>query len=227
MRVLIVEDEKKIAAAIKKGLEQESFAVDVVHDGESGLAEMLNEDFDVVILDIMLPKKDGIEVLKEIRKKGKSTPILILTAKGSVNEKVSGLYSGADDYLAKPFAFEELLARVRALLRRPQRTLNQKLVYKDVALDTTNHVLMRDSKVIKLSAKEFSLLEYLIRNTGKTCSKEAIRNHVWDFDADILPNTIEAHVGYLRAKIDRPFKGKEQLINTVRGFGYRFGDMNG
>lgn len=219
MRILVVEDHQKIANSIKRGLEQESFAVDMVHDGESAVLEAINEDYDAIILDIMLPKKDGFQVVEEIRAEGKNTPVLMLTAKDAVQDKVTGLNKGADDYLAKPFSFDELLARVRALMRRPAKTLSKKLVCDDLELDTVETTVQRAGKIIQLSKKEFALLEYLLRNQGRIVSKESIREHVWDFDADILPNTIEAYIGYLRTKIDKPYKSA--LIKTVRGFGYK------
>ncbi len=219
MRVLVVEDHEKIAKSIKRGLEQESFAVDMVHDGESAVLEAVNEDYDAIILDVMLPEKDGFQVVEEIRAEGKNTPVLMLTAKDAVQDKVTGLNKGADDYLAKPFSFDELLARVRALMRRPTKTLSKKLKCEDLELDIIETTVKRAGKDIQLSKKEFALLEYLLRNQGRIVSKESIREHVWDFDADILPNTIEAYIGYLRTKVDKPFS--KDLIKTVRGFGYK------
>ncbi len=224
MRVLIVEDEHKIANSIKKGFEQEAYAVDVAYDGEYGYDLAATEDYDVIILDLMLPKLSGLEICRRLRQEEIHTPILILTAKGQVQEKVEGLNAGADDYLAKPFSFAELLARVRALTRRPQLSLPTVLTCQDLSLDTVSFEVTRGGKPIKLSKKEFALLEYLLRNQGRTVTKEQIINHVWDFDADILPNTVEAFIGYLRKKIDRRFKDRPPLIHTVRGFGYRLGE---
>lgn len=224
MRILVVEDEHKIANSIKKGLEQEAFAVDVAYDGEYGYDLAATEDYDVIILDLMLPKLSGLDVCRQLRREGIHTPILILTAKGQIQEKVEGLNAGADDYLVKPFSFAELLARVRALARRPKDILQTVLEYKDLSLDTVSFEVKRAGKKIKLSKKEFALLEYLLRNQGKVVSKDQIISHVWDFDADILPNTVEAFIGSLRKKIDRPFKSKPPLIHTVRGFGYRLGE---
>jgi DNA-binding response OmpR family regulator len=222
MRILIVEDEHKIANAIKKGLQQESFAVDVVYDADDGLASARADEYDMIILDRMLPgEMDGVGVCKELRKEGNHTPILMLTAKGAVRDRVVGLDAGADDYLVKPFAFEELLARVRALLRRPQDSLGLKLTVGELTLDTTSYEVRRGSTVIDLSQREFALLEYLMRNKGRTLSKEMIIQHVWSYDADVLFNTVEVYVGYLRNKIDRPFRGQPQLLKTVRGFGYK------
>lgn len=223
MRILVVEDEHKIANAIKRGLEQEQYAVDVVYDGKEALGFALTEPYDVMILDRMLPNiSDGLEICQRVREKGIHTPILMLTAKDQLQDRVSGLNTGADDYLVKPFAFEELLARVRALLRRPKQTLENKLTVEDLSLDPTNYVVLRAGKNISLSSKEFSLLEYLIRNAGRILTKESIIAHVWDYDADVLPNTVEVYIGYLRTKIDKPFKGPA-LIHTVRGFGYKLG----
>ena len=222
MRILVVEDEHKIANAIKKGLQQESFAVDVVYDADDGLASARAEEYDLVILDRMLPGEiDGVGVCKELRAEGNHTPVLMLTAKGAVRDRVVGLDAGADDYLVKPFAFEELLARTRALLRRPQDSLGIKLEVGDLTLDTTSYEVRRGSKVIDLSQREFALLEYLMRNKGRTLSKEMIIQHVWSYDADVLFNTVEVYIGYLRNKIDRPFRGQPQLLKTVRGFGYK------
>lgn len=221
MRILVVEDEHRIANNLKKGLQQESYAVDVAYDGESGFDLASTEDYDLLILDLMLPKMDGIEICKEIRKRGNHTPILILTAKGQINDKVDGLDSGADDYLTKPFSFEELLARIRALNRRPKNALTSIFNIADLTLDRTNYQVKRGMSEIKLSSKEFALLEYLMRNPNKILTKEEIINHVWDYDSDILPNTVEVYIKKLRAKIDIPFKDRKPLIQTVRGFGYK------
>lgn len=223
MRILVIEDEHKIAGAIKKGLEQEKYAVDVEYDSDSGYGAALNEPYDVMIIDRMLPgSMEGAQIVKNLREKKIHTPILLLTARDQVRDKVAGLNAGADDYLVKPFSFEELLARVRALLRRPSETKNNVLAVGDLRLDTTNYNVSRAGKPIVLSSKEFALLEYMMRNSGQVHSKDNIIAHVWNFDADILPNTVEVYVGYLRNKIDEPFKGKP-LLHTQRGFGYRLG----
>jgi DNA-binding response OmpR family regulator len=222
MRILVVEDEHKIAQAVKDGLEQESYAVDVAYDGEAGLNTALNDDYDLIILDVMLPKLSGLEVCKKLRDSSNHTPILMLTAKDQNRDIVQGLNTGADDYLAKPFSFEVLLARAKALLRRPHATLGEVLSSADLTLDTTSKEVKRAGQVIALSAKEYALLEYLLRNEHKVLSKNNIMTHVWDFDADILPNTVEVFIAYLRAKVDRPFDGPK-LIQTVRGFGYKLG----
>jgi DNA-binding response OmpR family regulator len=223
MRILIIEDEHKIANAIREGLTGESYAVDVSYNGEEGLNAARYETYDLIILDRMLPGgMDGVDICRTLRKEGKHQPILILTAKDQVHHRVEGLNGGADDYLVKPFSFEELLARVRALLRRPHESLGEVLQVEDLTLNTISKEVRRGSTAISLSSKEFALLEYLLRNQGKVLSKNNIISHVWDFDADILPNTVEVFMGYLRAKIDKPFDGPT-LIQTVRGFGYKVG----
>ncbi len=224
MRVLVVEDEYKIANSIKRGLEQENFTVDVVYDGIEGYDMASSEEYDLIILDLMLPGMDGLEICEKLRKEKVFTPILILTAKGSISDKVEGLNKGADDYLVKPFAFEELLARVRALIRRPVEQLGNKLKVEDLELDPVNFQVKRGIKEIVLSRKEFSLLEYLIRNKGRIISKDQIIAHVWNYDSDVLPNTVEVYIGYLRKKIDGAFPKRKPLIQTIRGFGYRIGE---
>jgi DNA-binding response OmpR family regulator len=223
MRILVVEDEHKIAGAIKRGLEQESYAVDVAYEGDDGLSSALTDEYDVIVLDRMLPGLlDGVEIAKEIRANEVRTPILMLTAKDKIGDRVEGLNAGADDYLIKPFAFEELLARVRALMRRPQDHIGNTLTLDDLSLDTSSFEVKRSGRKIQLSQREYALLEYLLRNQNRILSKANIISHVWDYDADILPNTLEVYIGYLRAKIERPFRGPE-LIHTVRGFGYKLG----
>lgn len=225
MRILVVEDEHKIARAIKEGLEEESYAVDLSFDGQEGLNAARYEEYDLIILDRMLPGgMDGAEICETLRKEGNHTPVLMLTARDQVRDRVQGLNSGADDYVVKPFSFEELLARVKALLRRPHETLGEVLNVGDLTLNTTTHEVRRAEKTIQVSSKEYALLEYLMRNKNKVLSKHNIITHVWDFDADILPNTVEVFVAYLRAKIDKPFNGPA-LLQTVRGFGYKIGDM--
>jgi len=223
MRILIVEDEHKIANAIKRGLEQERYAVDVVYDGASGLSFATTESYDLIILDRMLPgNMDGVDICRKLREQGLHTPVLMLTAKDKVRDRVEGLQSGADDYLIKPFAFEELLARVQALLRRPHEVLQDTLQVEDLVMDLGKFQVTRAGQDIKLSSKEYSLLEYLLRNQGRILTKDAIIAHVWDYDADVLPNTVEVYIGYLRNKIDKPFSGPA-LIQTARGFGYKVG----
>jgi DNA-binding response OmpR family regulator len=223
MRLLVVEDEVKIANALKKGLEQESFAVDVAYDGDSGLQEALHEPYDLLILDRMLPGSvSGTDIIKKLREQNLHMPVLLLTAKDSILDKVEGLNIGADDYLTKPFSFDELLARIRALLRRPSETKQTILSCYDLTLNPVTFEVMRDGQSIQLSTKEFALLEYLLRNVGVVVSKDAIMQHVWNFDADILPNTVEVYVRYLRNKIDAPFQ--KPLIHTIRGFGYKIAE---
>jgi two-component system, OmpR family, response regulator len=223
MRILVIEDEHKIANAIKQGLAQEKFAVDVEYDGDSGLAAALAESYDLMIIDRMLPGSvEGMEICRQLRQKDIHTPILLLTAKGQVSDRVEGLNAGADDYLVKPFSFEELLARVRALLRRPAESKGNELKVGNLTLDTISYEVKRSGKPIELSAKEFALLEYMMRNAGQVLSKDKIISHVWDFDADILPNTVEVYMGYLRNKIDKPF-AEPEIIHTLRGFGYKLG----
>ncbi|HSX18208.1 MAG TPA: response regulator transcription factor [Candidatus Saccharimonadales bacterium] len=224
MRILVVEDEHKIANAISRGLQQEKYAVDVEYDSDSGLGAALNESYDLMIIDRMLPGSiEGIDICRQVRDNNIHTPILLLTAKDQVRDRVQGLNAGADDYLVKPFSFEELLARVRALLRRPSESKGTILSVGDLTLDTLSYEVKRAGMLIYLSSKEFALLEYLMRNENRVLSKDNIIAHVWDFDADILPNTVEVYMGYLRSKIDKPFKKNPELIHTLRGFGYKFG----
>lgn len=223
MRILIIEDEQKIAKALKQGLSQEKFAVDIEFDADSGLGAALSEPYDLMIIDRMLPgSMEGLDIVKQVRDKGVKTPILLLTAKDQVDDRVAGLDGGADDYLVKPFAFDELLARIRALLRRPTETKGRVLKVEDLTLDTVNYEVRRDGKLITLSSKEFALLEYLMRSSGRVLNKDQIIAHVWDFDSDVLPNTVEVYIGYLRSKIDKPFSGPP-LLHTLRGFGYKLG----
>jgi len=220
MRILIIEDEHKIAQALKKALVQENYAVDVSYDGDDGYAMATTEPYDLAIIDRMIPGKyDGLAIVKEMRKEKIHTPIIILTAKGTISDRTTGLDAGADDYLVKPFALEELLARVRALLRRPVEVLQTVLTAGDLSLDTVTYVVKRADKEISLTSKEFALLEYLLRNQGKPSNKETIISHVWDYNADILPNTVEVYMKYLRQKIDDPFD--TPLLHTARGFGYK------
>jgi two-component system OmpR family response regulator len=221
MRILVVEDDIKIAAAVKKGLELKGFAVDAVHDGETGLSYAIDSDYDLVVLDRMLPGIDGVEVCRRVREQGVSTPILMLTARGTIGDKVEGLNSGADDYLVKPFSFDELNARVKALLRRPPTHTGTIIKAGDLLLDTTTYEVKRGDTPIKLSHKEFALLEYFMHHQGQVITKDMIINHVWDEDALVLPNTVEVYMGYLRNKIDRPFPDANPLLQTMRGFGYK------
>jgi DNA-binding response OmpR family regulator len=222
MRILVIEDEPKIAQAIKKGLELKGFAVDVVYDSDTGYSYAGDPDYDVIVLDRMLPgSMDGATLCHKLRENDVNTPVIMLTARGTIGDKVEGLNSGADDYLVKPFSFDELTARVKALLRRPAVNVGTEVSVGDLTLDTNSYSVVRGEDSIKLSSKEFSLLEYLMHHPGQVITKDMIINHVWDQDADILPNTIEVYIGYLRNKIDRPFPKQPPLIHTLRGFGYK------
>lgn len=223
MKILIAEDERVIARAIKEGLQQETYVVDVVHDGDDACTALLQDEYDMAILDVMMPEMNGYEVCAAVRQKGGTVPILLLTAKDQPHDIVRGLDSGADDYLAKPFEFDVLLARVRALLRRPSAVQGVTLQAHDLTMDTATKTVTRAGTAVQLSSKEYALLEYLLRHKNQVVSKNSIITHVWDFDADILPNTVEVFIAYLRAKIDKPFAGPK-LIKTVRGFGYKVQD---
>jgi DNA-binding response OmpR family regulator len=223
MKILIVEDEHKIANSIKQGLEQEHYIVDLAYDGITGFDLAVSEKFDLIILDLLIPGMDGIRIAKKLRNGNIHTPILMLTAKAQLEDKIEGFNSGADDYLTKPFAFEELLARIKALGKRPKNLTKRELSVLDLTLDPDTFEVKRNSRLIKVSAKEFTLLEYLMRNQGKIISKDQIIRHVWDYNSNILPNTVEVFIGYLRNKIDKPFPKKTKLIQTVRGFGYKIG----
>lgn len=218
MKILVVEDEKKVASFLKKGLEQDYYTVDVAFDGKSGLDLALVEDYDLLILDIMLPAIDGITVLKEIRKMKIETPVLMLTAKGNVEDKVEGLDSGADDYLPKPFAFEELLARVRALIRRKDKIKNLVLSADDLKLDTQTHKVSRGDIEIILTPKEYSILEYLMRNKNRVISRIKLTEHVYEYQFDPDTNVIDVYINKLRNKIDK--HSERPLLQTIRGIGY-------
>ena len=223
MRILVIEDEHKIARALKRALEQESYAVDVSYDGDDGYAMATTEPYDTMIIDQMLPGSyNGIDIIRDMREKKIHTPVLMLTALGSVSDKTAGLDSGADDYLVKPFAIEELLARVRALLRRPSEQQPTVLSIGTLKLDTASYTVEHNHKRVQLTTREFGLLEYLLRNQGRILTKDTIISHVWDYNADILPNTVEVYIKYLRAKIDKPFG--TNYIQTVRGFGYKLSE---
>lgn len=218
MKILVVEDEKKVASFLKKGLEQEYYGVDVTLDGKEGLKYALLNEYDLIILDIMLPLVDGISLLKEIRKQKIDTPVLMLTAKDTLDDKVSGLDSGADDYLAKPFAFEELLARVRALLRRKDTSKSLVLFANDLLIDTQTHKVSRGGKEIILTPKEYSILEYLIRNKNHVVSRMKITEHVYEYQFDPDTNVIDVYINKLRNKIDKDIEN--QMLLTIRGVGY-------
>jgi DNA-binding response OmpR family regulator len=221
MRFLIVEDNLKLGGALKRGLEQEGYAVDLAMDGEEGWKALLagREEYDLVILDLMLPKIDGIALCKSIRKESVKTPVIMLTARDTVEDRITGLDSGADDYLVKPFSFEELLARIRACLRRPRETLPGELKVKDLVLDGARARVVRAGREVKLTLKEFRLLEYFMRHPGRVMTKEQIINNLWDFDFDAESNVVEAHMKNLRKKVDSGYADK--IFETVRGVGYK------
>ncbi len=214
----MVEDEKKVASFLKKGLEEEYYAVDCAYDGEEALFMVEANDYDLILLDIMLPKLNGLEVLKGVRQRGVTIPVLMLTAKDSVEDVVKGLDAGGDDYLTKPFAFAELLARVRALLRRKERGAAGELRVADLVLDPATHMVRRGEQEIDLTAKEYALLEYLMRHANRVVTRTMISEHVWDYHFDPMTNVIDVYVNHLRKKID--LDSAQQLIHTVRGVGY-------
>lgn len=218
MRILVVEDEKKVASFIQRGLEGEGFSVEVAYDGESGVEIGSQSSFDLILMDIMLPKMDGLEAIKALREKGVDTPVLCLTAKDTVEDIVAGLDSGSDDYLTKPFAFAELLARVRALVRRGTQERGAEISYADLRLDPVAHKVWRSDSEIDLTAKEYALLEFFMRNPETTLTRTMIAEHVWDYTFDSFTNIIDVYVNYLRKKVDRDYDKK--LIHTVRGIGY-------
>ncbi|MCD6193497.1 MAG: response regulator transcription factor [Candidatus Aminicenantes bacterium] len=218
MRVLIIEDDRKVAGFLARGLKEEQYAVDVCRDGEEALQLAQLYDYDVIILDIMLPRKDGFTVCRELRAKGIFTPILMLTAKDALEDKVKGLSEGADDYLTKPFSFEELLARIKALFRRSQDYKTTLLKAEDLVLDPFRRTVKRGDQKIELTGKEFALLEYLLRNKGRIISPTMILEHVWDKDYLGGSNVVNVYINHLREKIDRPFAKK--LIKTIRGQGF-------
>jgi heavy metal response regulator len=217
MRILVVEDERKVASFIQRGLEAEAHQVDVAHDGDTGLARSLDGQYDLLVLDVMLPGRDGLSVLRELRARRRQLPVLLLTARAGVTDKVAGLDGGADDYLTKPFEVAELLARVRALLRRgtPAPAV---LAVADLRLDPSTRAVTRADRPIDLTAREYALLEYFLRNPGRVLSRALIAQHVWGVSFDTFTNVIDVYVNYLRRKIDADFEPK--LIHTVRGAGY-------
>jgi two-component system copper resistance phosphate regulon response regulator CusR len=217
MRILVVEDEKKVASFVQRGLEAEAHQVDVAHDGETGLARALDGEYDLLVLDVMLPRRDGLAVLRELRARGRQLPVLLLTARAGVTDKVAGLDGGADDYLTKPFEVAELLARVRALLRRGA-SAPAVLAVADLRLDPATRTVTRAGRAIELTAREYALLEYFLRNPGRVLSRALIAQHVWGVSFDTFTNVIDVYVNYLRRKIDAEFEPR--LLHTVRGAGY-------
>jgi len=220
MRILIVEDEEKMAEALRAGLEADQFSVSVAHTGEDAFFLASTEPFDLMILDLMLPGRDGMEVLAALRQKNVSVPVLILTSRDTVRDRVRGLDAGADDYLVKPFAFSELLARIRALLRRGRTESSDRLRLADLEMDTAGRVVLRDGRELTLTAREFDLLEYLLRQQGRVVSREMLARDVWQETARYTPldNVIDVHIAHLRRKLDEPFRKK--LLHTVRGVGF-------
>lgn len=218
MRILIVEDEKALANNLRRGLSEEGYSADVAYDGEEGGFMAETEPYDLIILDIMLPKKDGITVLKNLRKEGIKTPVLMLTAKDAVSDKIKGLDTGADDYITKPFDFDELLARIRSLLRRKGEVKSAVINIGDLEIDTAGHMVKRGGREIPLSAREYALLEYLAYNKEKVVSRTDISEHIYDYDFDLDSNIIDVYINFLRNKIDKGFDKK--LIHTIRGAGY-------
>lgn len=218
MRVLLVEDEKKVASFIKKGLEEHGYAVDLASDGKIGLAMALDQVHDLVILDINLPEIDGLSVLRQIREQQMATPVLLLTIRATIEDKVIGLDTGADDYLSKPFSFEELLARVRALLRRGSDSKTPVLKVADLSLDPATRQVFRGGNRIELTSKEFAILEYFMRNAGRVLTRSMIINHAWDYDYEAETNMVDVYINYLRKKMDAAYHPK--LLHTIRGTGY-------
>jgi len=221
MRLLIVEDEENFAKSMKKILQTESYAVDIAATGDEGYEMAFDEEYDLIILDLGLPGMDGLKIIEELRKKKNSTPVIMLTARDTVDDKVKGLKLGADDYLVKPFEFEELLARIQALLRRPKISINDKLIVGNLVLDSQSKIVKRKGQIIDLTAKEFALLEYLMRHKGQVLTKQQLIDHVWDADLDIFSNTVDVYIGYLRTKIDKALPKEKSLIKTIRGMGYK------
>ena len=217
-RILVAEDEKKIAAVLQHALSDAGFVVDTVESGDTALAKILSQDFDVVLLDIMLPRRDGLSILKEIRSRGIATPVLVLSARGEVGERVEGLDSGADDYVAKPFVVAEVLARVRALVRRTPEQKTTILQVSDLVLDPLKRVARRGDQVIELASREFKLLEFLMLSRGQVCGRSAIIKHVWEYNFDPGTNLVDVYIMRLREKIDAGFDRK--LLHTIRGIGY-------
>ena len=221
MRVLLVEDEIKMARAVRRGLEQEGYAVDVAPDGEEAVFQAAENEYDAVVLDVMLPGLNGFEVCRDMRSRGRWAPVLMLTARDAVEDRIHGLDVGADDYLVKPFAFGELLARLRALIRRGPHERPPILEVDDVVLDPASHRVTRAGQEVVLSGREFALLEYLMHHAGRVLTRRQIMEHVWDYNYEGLSNVVDVYVGYLRKKLERPFG--TTLISTVRGVGYVIG----
>lgn len=222
MRILVVEDEKLLGESLKTGLGDENFAVDLLQDGQAAYEQAVTEEYDVILLDIMLPGIDGIAICKKLREEKNYTPIIMLTAKDTVDDKVIGLNSGADDYLIKPFSFEELLARIRSVVRRTT-TKDPVLAVDTLVLNPITHIVTRSGREIELTGKEYALLEYFMHHPGHVLTREQILNHVWDYSTDLMSNIIEVLMKRLREKIDKNFPEQKSLFTTVRGLGYKLG----
>lgn len=227
MRILVIEDDKKVAGFLKKGLKEEGYSVDVCYDGEEGCEYAEIEDYDLIILDVMLPQKDGFQVCIELRQKSVLTPIIMLTARDGIEDKVMGLQEGADDYITKPFSFQELMARIQSLLRRTQeyKTKTKSLKVSDLELDPVSHIVTRAGKKINLTGKEYALLEYMMRNKGRIVTQTMIIDHVWDMNQETASNVVSVFINHLREKIDKDSNIK--LIHTIRGMGYQFDETSG
>jgi DNA-binding response OmpR family regulator len=219
MKILLIEDNQKLAGYIMKSLKNQSYTVDCAYDGENGEKLALWNEYDLIILDIMLPKKDGISICRSLRNQSINMPVIMLTAKGELDDKVAGLDSGADDYLVKPFELKELLARIRALLRRPQEKMNEVLEAQDIKLDNSQHKVKKNDCLLSLTLKEYAVLEYLIRNKGQVLTRDQILDHCWDFDFDSFSNIVDAYIKQLRKKLGNK---NEKYIKTIRGVGYQF-----
>jgi DNA-binding response OmpR family regulator len=220
MRILVVEDEHKLASVLKRGLEEHGYAVDIAYDGEDGLALAMAAPYDLIVLDIMLPKRDGLSVCNQLRSQNMHMPVLMLTARDAVDDRVAGLDSGADDYLTKPFAFRELLARVRALMRRDGRSVRDPILrIADLQIDTVSHEVRRSGRIIDLTSKEYAILEYFARNPNRVLTRTQIAEHVWDFDFVSMSNVIDVYIGYLRRKLNDD--SEPRLLRTIRGTGYQ------
>ena len=219
MRVLVVDDDVRLCSVVRRGLTEEGYAVDVAHDGEEGQYLIEINEYDLVVLDIMMPKLDGVEVCRRLRAASKDTPVLMLTAKDAVADRVRGLDAGADDYLVKPFAFDELVARVRALTRRHAPTRSPKITHGDLSLDTVTRRIQRGDAEIALTSKEYAVLEYFLRNPGAVITRGMIEEHAWNNDFDSVSNLVDVYIRRLRSKLDRP--GEDSVIETIRGAGYR------
>lgn len=225
MRILIVEDEKGIVDFLSQGLSEAGYSIDVARDGISGLEYAIGSEYDLILLDIMLPKMSGLALLGELRRAGNKTPVIMLTARGAIDDKVHGLDAGADDYLVKPFAFAELLARIRALMRRPKLSVDTVISFKDIELDTVRHEVRRAGERVELSGREFSILEYFMRNPNQVLTRTQIAEHIWNFDSYAGSNVVDVYIGYLRKKID--VDPAKSCIKTIRGVGYKFSTDDG